>query len=216
MSYISGWFGSLIQYFFHLTGSYGWAIIILSVLLRILTAPVQHMQVLSARRMQAVEPLRKAIEKRYKGDPKRIQEETARLWKEHKVSPTAGCLPLLVQLPILWAFFGALSHLQYQGTASFWWIADLSRPDPWILPILAGVTTFLQSKLTMPNTQTDTASQTMLYMMPLLILWMSRSFAAGLSLYWVVTNLLAIAQQVIYPAGGRKRGPVPEKGAAAS
>jgi len=146
--------------FFQLTGNYGVAIIIVSVILRILIAPTQHYQIISGKRLKEVEPLRKALEKRYKGDPKRLQEETSRLYKEHKVNPMASCLPLLVQIPIIWAFFTALRTFEYLGPANFLWIADLSQPDLWILPIIAGVTTYLQSKLTMP-TGTDSTSQMM-------------------------------------------------------
>ncbi len=210
MSYITKLLSDVIQYFFHLTGNYGWAIVIVSVILRLLVAPAQHAQIASVVRTKEVEPLRKAIEKRYKGDQKRIQEETLRLYRAHKINPMAGCLPLLIQLPILWAFFGALRSMNYAGVPSFLWIADLAKPDPWVLPILAGVTTFVQSKLTTPTTQADSTSQMMLYMMPLLIIWMSRSFAAGLSLYWVVSNLFAILQQLVYPAG-KNRTPKPKE-----
>lgn len=210
MSYITRLLSDVIQYFFHLTGNYGWAIIIVSVILGILIAPAQHLQIVSAKRTKEIEPLRKAIEKRFKGDPKRIQEETMRLYRAHKVNPMAGCLPLLIQLPIIWAFFGALRNLTYTGVPSFFWIADLSKPDPWILPILAGVTTYLRSKLTTPPTEGDSTSQMIIYMMPLLIIWMSRSFAAGLSLYWVVSNLLSILQQLVYPAG-KDRTPKPKE-----
>jgi YidC/Oxa1 family membrane protein insertase len=192
--------------FFQLTGNYGVAIIIVSVILRILIAPTQHYQIISGKRLKEVEPLRKALEKRYKGDPKRLQEETSRLYKEHKVNPMASCLPLLVQIPIIWAFFTALRTFEYLGPANFLWIADLSQPDLWILPIIAGVTTYLQSKLTMP-TGTDSTSQMMQIMMPLLIIWFSRSFAAGLALYWVVSNIVSILQQLIVPAGGRRIAP---------
>jgi len=212
LAYISHLLSDVIQYFFQVTGSYGWAIIIVSIILRIVVAPAQHVQMAQAKRTKVIEPLRKALEKKYKGDPKRIQEETMRLYKTHNIKPLAGCLPLLIQLPIIWAFFGALRALTYTGATSFWWIADLGQPDPWILPVLAGVTTFIQSKLTMPPTQGDTTSSTLLYMMPLLILWMSRSFAAGLSLYWVVSNVLSIVQQLVYPAGGRTR-PSPKEAA---
>jgi YidC/Oxa1 family membrane protein insertase len=212
LAYISHLLSDVIQYFFQLTGSYGWAIIIVSTILRIVVAPVQHVQMVQAKRTKGIEPLRKAIEKRYKGEPKRIQEETMRLYKTHNIKPLASCLPLLIQLPIVWAFFGALRDLTYTGATSFWWIADLGQPDPWILPVLAGATTFIQSKLTMPPTEGDTTSSTLLYMMPLLILWMSRSFAAGLSLYWVASNVLSIVQQLIYPAGGRSR-PLPKEAA---
>ncbi|MEW6031894.1 MAG: YidC/Oxa1 family membrane protein insertase [Bacillota bacterium] len=202
MNYIAGLVAEAINAFFQVTGNYGVAIIIVSVILRLIIAPAQHIQVASTRRIKEVEPLKKQIEKRYKGDPRRIQEETLRLYREHKINPTAGCLPMLLQIPIIWAFFVALRDFDYQGAASFLWIADLSQPDPWILPLLAGVTTYFVSKVTTPVTQ-DSTSQMMLYMMPLLLVWFARQFAAGLALYWVVSNIVSVLQQLIYPAGGR-------------
>lgn len=202
MDFLADFFTNSIQALYGFTGNYGWAIILFSVILRILIAPTQHMQVASSRRLREIDPLRKAIEKRYKGDQKRIQEETMRLYKEYKINPMASCLPLLLQLPIIWAFFTALRTFEYVGPANFLWIGDLAAVDPWVLPILSGITTYVQSKVTMPPSS-DPTSQTMLYIMPIFIVWVSRQFPAGLALYWVTSNVVSILQQFIYPAGGR-------------
>lgn len=212
MDYIVKGLSDVIQFFFELTGSYGWAIIILTVIIRLLLAPLQHLQVKQAAKTRELEPLRKQIEKRFRGDPKRIQEETLRLYRAQKVNPMAGCLPLLVQLPILIAFFSALNNMHYSGVPAFWWIADLSKPDPIILPVLVGITTFVQSKQTTGPSQDDATSQMLLYLMPLLVAWMSTRFAAGLGLYWVVSNLVAILQQLVFPAG-RTGKPKPKEAA---
>jgi len=207
IAWLAELFEGAVQSLFEATGNYGWAIIVFSVILRILIAPTQHMQIASSKRLREVEPLRKAIEKRYKGNPKRIQEETMRLYREYNISPLAGCLPMLLQIPIIWAFFIALRTFEYQGDAGFLWIEHLGQPDPWILPIIAGVTTFLQAKVTMPASSGDSpqqaTQQTFLYVMPLFIVWVSRQFPAGLALYWVVSNIVSILQQLIFPAGGR-------------
>jgi len=203
LGFINQFFIDAINAIWQVTGDYGLAIIIFSVILRILIAPAQHIQMASTRRLREVAPLRQAIEKRYKGNPQRIQEETMRLYKEYNISPTASCLPFLLQIPIIWIFFSVMRNFEYLGPANFLWIADLSQPDLWILPILAGVTTFLQSKITMPPTDGENFSQTMLYVMPIFIIWVSRQVPAGLALYWVVSNVFAVVQQLVYPPGGR-------------
>jgi len=205
VAFVSQFFIDTINAIWQVTGDYGLAIIIFSVLLNLLIAPAQHMQMASTRRLQEVAPLRQAIEKRYKGDSKRIQEETVRLYKEYNVSPTASCLPFLLQIPIIWIFFSVMRNFEYLGPANFLWIADLSQPDLWVLPILAGVTTFIQSKVTMPTATADGGgtSQMMLYMMPIFLIWISRQFPAGLALYWVTSNTFRTLQQLIFPPGGR-------------
>ncbi len=208
MSYIYHALTVAIEFFYRLTGNYGWAIIILSVLFSLLTAPVQHMQFKTTQRTQEFDKLRKEIEKRYKGDKKRIQEETVRLMRQQGFSPTAGCLPLIVQMFLVIAFFGALRSLKYTAAPSFYWIPDLALPDPWILPALAGVTTFLRSKLTTPQTadpNMQMQSQLLLYIMPIFVAWMATKLAAGLAIYWVVANVVSVVQQLVYPAGGRRR-----------
>jgi len=206
---LSYWILQAINYLTHLTGNYGWAIIILSVALSLATAPIQHLQLVNQSKTQEFDRLRKDLEKRYKGDKQRIQEETVRLMRSQKFSPLKGCLPMIIQMIFIFAFFGALRSLTYTEAPSFLWIKDLAKPDLFVLPALAGITTFLRSKLTTP-TSADPAMQTqqkiMLYGMPVFVAYMSFKFAAGLSLYWVVANVVSVLQQVFYPAG-KQRGP---------
>jgi YidC/Oxa1 family membrane protein insertase len=120
------------------------------------------------------------------------------LYKENNANPMSGCLPLLIQMPILIALYRSLYTFQYITVehAGFIWIATLSTKDPYyILPVVAAVTTFLQSKMTMSTN--DPTQRTMLYMMPLLIGWISISLPAGMVLYWCVFNLVGMAQQYI-------------------
>ncbi len=212
---LSYWILQAINYLTHLTGNYGWAIVILSVVLSLATAPIQHMQLLNQSKTQEFDRLRKDIEKRYKGDKQRIQEETVRLMRSQKFSPLQGCLPMIIQMIFIFAFFGALRSLTYTEAPSFLWIKNLAKPDLLVLPALAGITTFLRSKLTTP-TNADPAMQTqqriLLYGMPVFVAYMSFKFAAGLALYWVVANGVSILQQVFYPAGKRRVRKQPQPG----
>lgn len=210
MQFIYNWLSQAIEFFYHLTGNYGWAIIILSVLFSLLTAPIQHSQLKNTQKTQEFDRIKRDIERRYKGDKQRIQEETMRAMRAQGFNPLAGCLPVIIQMFLVIAFFGALRTLTYPGVPSFLWIKDLAKPDPWVLPILAGVTTFLRSKFatpTMPNADpsVQTQQQIMLYIMPVFVAWMSTKLAAGLGIYWVVANVVSTLQQLIYPAGGRRR-----------
>jgi YidC/Oxa1 family membrane protein insertase len=196
------WLTSIVQQglntFYGWTGNYGLAIILVTAVIRVLLAPFQYSQVRSTQKMMALEPHRKALEKKYKNDPQKMNQETMALWKKFGVNPLGGCLPLLLQFPIIIALFRALDKFQYLGPAGFLWIHHLGRPDPlFILPILTGVTTWWQQKISTPAT--DQTQKTMLFMMPVLIAFLSLRFAAGLALYWVVSNFLAILQQYLTP-----------------
>jgi YidC/Oxa1 family membrane protein insertase len=212
---LSYWILQAINYLTNLTGNYGWAIVILSVVLSLAIAPIQHMQIVNQSKTQEFDRLRKDIEKRYKGDKQRIQEETVRLMRSQKFSPLQGCLPMIIQMIFIFAFFGALRSLTYTEAPSFLWIKDLAKPDLFVLPALAGITTFLRSKLTTP-TNADPAMQTqqriLLYGMPVFVAYMSLKFAAGLALYWVVANVVSILQQVFYPAGKQRGRKQPQPG----
>jgi YidC/Oxa1 family membrane protein insertase len=207
---LSYWILQAINYLTDVTGNYGWAIIILSVVLSLATAPIQHLQLVNQSKTQEFDRQRKEIEKRYKGDKPRIQEETVRLMRSEKFSPLQGCLPMIIQIILIFAFFGALRSLTYTEAPSFLWIRDLAKPDLYVLPALAGLTTFVRSKLTTPPSMgADPSAQTqqkiMIYGMPVLVAYMSFKFAAGLALYWVVANVVSILQQLVYPAGGPRR-----------
>ena len=190
------------HYLYHVTEamgipSYALAIIMLTLLLKLALFPLTQKQMKSMRGMQQIQPKIKEIQEKYKQkDPKKMQEQMMQLYKDHNVNPLAGCLPLLVQMPILIALFKALLVFDFKDPehAGFLWITSLSHSDHlYILPLLAGLTTFMQARLT-----TSTADQTqriMLYMMPILIIWISTTVPSGLVLYWIVFNLAGFAQQ---------------------
>ncbi len=179
--------------------SYGIAIIILTVIIKTIFYPLTVKQVKSMKAMQVLQPKMKALQEKFKSDPKRLQQEMGKLYKDAGVNPMAGCLPLLAQMPFLMAMFYALQRIDYGGDPSFLWIANLSHPDPlYILPILSAISTFVVQKQSTANSgsaQTQMQMKIMAVVMPLFIGWISLKFAAGLVIYWIVNNLMQILQQ---------------------
>lgn len=181
--------------------SYALAIILLTVLIKIVLFPLNQKQMHSMRKMQQIQPKIKEIQDKYrKKDPQKMQQKMMELYKEHNVNPMAGCLPVLVQMPILIALFRALSDKNFdfinEAHAGFFWIEKLNMIDPYyILPVLAALTTFMQTRLT--TSPTDQTQKIMLYTMPVFIGWISTTVPAGLVLYWVVFNILGFAQQLL-------------------
>ncbi|ABZ83655.1 stage iii sporulation protein j/oxaa-like protein precursor [Heliomicrobium modesticaldum Ice1] len=200
-------FSSMINFFYIITQqigipSYGLAIILITIVIKMLLYPLSAKQMKSMKVMAELAPKQKALQEKYKKDPQKAQEAMMQLYKEHGVNPLSGCLPLLIQFPILIAFYNGLMAFPYlnEAHATFLWVANLSAPDPYILPLLATATTFLQMKVTPSsaggNPQAEQTQKIMMYSMPLLIGWMAHSFAAGLSLYWVTFNTVGILQQL--------------------
>lgn len=190
--------------------SYGLAIILFTVVVKAVLFPLTYRQLSSMRKLQELAPKQQEIQKKYKKDPQRAQQEVMKLYQKEGVNPFMGCLPLLIQMPILYALFRALTaffdpvhHPAYvdMSRASFLWIGSLGTPDPIILPILAGVGTFLQQWVGMNRGAGtgagDQTQRTMLYIMPIFMAWISRSFPAGLALYWVVFSVVSIAENWI-------------------
>jgi YidC/Oxa1 family membrane protein insertase len=175
---------------FRLTGSYGWAIVLLTVGIRVVLLPLTAAQIRSRTKMQEVTPKLNELRAKFKNDRERLNRETLELWKKHKVNPLGGCLPLLIQLPFVLAVFWALQRVDYRVTPYFLGI-NLAEPEPWVLPILAGAGTFVQSLLMSGG---DPAQRGMLYIAPLMIAWVTRSFPAGLALYWVVTSAVGVVE----------------------
>jgi YidC/Oxa1 family membrane protein insertase len=175
---------------FRLTGSYGWAIILLTACIRVVLLPLTAAQVRSRAKMQEVTPKLNELRAKFKNDRERLNRETLELWKKHKVNPLGGCLPLLIQLPFVLAVFWALQRVEYRVTPYFLGI-NLAEPELWVLPILAGAGTFVQTLLMSGG---DPAQRGMLYVAPLMIAWVTRSFPAGLALYWVVTSAVGVVE----------------------
>ncbi|HEU5163322.1 MAG TPA: membrane protein insertase YidC, partial [Thermoanaerobaculia bacterium] len=185
------------------TLNYGWAIVVLTVIIKILLYPLQHKSMVSMKRMQLVQPKMNAIKERYKKaktDPEQRQKmnmEMMKLYKDEGINPASGCVPLLLQLPILWGFYTLLSRaIELRGAPWILWITDLSVKDPYyITPILMTVTMFIQQWMT--PTTADPAQRKIFLAMPIVFGWLFKEFPSGLVLYWLVQNILSIIQQWI-------------------
>jgi YidC/Oxa1 family membrane protein insertase len=185
------------------TKNYGFAIIVLTILIKIVLYPLQHKSILSMKKMQRVNPKVEAIKARYKkakSDAEQRQKmnvEVMALYQKEGINPMAGCLPMVLQLPILWGFYGLLSRaIELRGAPFILWIHDLSDKDPtFVLPILMTATMFIQTYIT-PSTG-DPSQRKMFLIMPLFFGFLFKDFPSGLVLYWLVQNILTIVQQSI-------------------
>ena len=197
-----------------MVGNFGLAIILLTVIIRGLMFPVAQKQFSSMAQMKAVQPRMKEIQERFKDDKQRQQQEIMKLYKDEKVNPLAGCLPLVIQIPIFFALYKVLVlSIEMRHEPFFLWIKDLSAPDPLtpvnlfgllpfdppsmiaigILPIILGVTMWLQFKLN--PAPPDPVQQQVFAIMPWMMMFIMAPFAAGLLIYWITSNVLTIAQQ---------------------
>jgi YidC/Oxa1 family membrane protein insertase len=176
--------------------AYGWVLVIFGVLVRGLLWPLNQRAMESSIRMQAVAPLLKQVQDRYKNEPERLQREMMRLYKEHNVNPLGGCLPMLLPLPVLFALFFVFANtIEFRGVP-FLWLPDLSRPDPYyIIPILMGLSMYVLTKVGQIGVPPNPQAKTMLYFMPGFMTLLLLRFASGLNLYYAVSNIFSIPQQ---------------------
>ena len=190
-----------LQWIYGFVGNYGWSIVLLTMLINTAISPLRHKSVVSMRKMQALQPQMKAIQDRYAGlkatDPakQKMNTEVMNLYREKGVNPASGCVPMVLQFPVLLAFYSMLSQsIELRGAVFGLWIADLSQPDPYYaIPVLMAVTMFWQTKIT-PSTA-DPAQQKIMLIMPLMFSVMFLKAPSGLVVYWFVSNLWAIGQQ---------------------
>lgn len=177
-------------------GSYGLAIILLTIIIKIILYPLTVKQLKSMRAMQKIQPELKKLQEKYKDKPQIMQQKLMQLYQKEGVNPMAGCLPLLIQMPILMAMYYTLFNFDYGAVEpSFLWLPSLSQTDPlYILPFLSALTTFLQQKISM--TEATGQMKMMMVIMPLFIGFISLNFPAGLVLYWVTMNIVQIFQQL--------------------
>ena len=182
--------------------SYGLTIILFTAVIKLILLPLNIKQIKSQIKMNEIQPETKKIQEKYKKDPKKSQEEVMKLYKEKGVNPLGGCLPLLIQLPILWALFYVFRTLPNIQGVSFLWIPNLAAPDYSffgvirILPILSGATQYLSTLMMTPAGDNPQVKQqgTMNIAMSIFMIFMSWSFSSALVLYWVTNNLLQILQ----------------------
>jgi YidC/Oxa1 family membrane protein insertase len=182
-----------------LGGSFGLSIIVVTLLVRLAILPLMIKQTRSSKAMQALQPEMNALKEKYKSKDQqtqqKLQQETMSLFQKHGVNPLSGCFPLVIQMPVLIGFYHAISRTQVIKEHSFLWF-DLGAPDPiYLLPLIAGATTFIQQKMMMAGTANQNPQMAMmLWMMPIMIIVFAVKFPAALSLYWVVGNIFMIAQ----------------------
>ena len=198
--------------------SYGWAIVMITFIIKVVFWPLTQASTRSMKRMQALQPQMKAIQEKYKDDPVKMNKKVMEFMKEHKVSPLGGCLPMLLQIPVFFGFYRMIqSAIELRG-ARFLWAGDLSQSDtlfvipipilglipgfgipgvglPFnLLPLIMGVTMLWQARLTPPSPGMDPTQAKIMRYMPLIFMVFLYNFSAGLTLYWTVQNLLTIAQ----------------------
>ena len=187
----------VLRFFHEYTHNYGLAIILLTICIKLLFVPLQYKSYKSMKDMQVIQPKVLELQKKLKDDRERLNRELIKLYKDHKVNPVGGCLPMLLQMPVFIALFNILYMTIDLRQAPFvLWISDLSVPDPFfVLPILMGVSMVLQQKI-MPTTMDPTQAKMML-MLPVFLTFIFLNFASGLVLYWFTNNVLTIGQQFV-------------------
>lgn len=194
----------LLNFFYKLIPNYGVAIILLTLLVRVVFWPLTHKSTESAKRMRDVQPKIKAVQEQFKDEPHKLQQEIWKVYRENKVNPFSSCLPMLVQLPVFIALYTVLRSAVELRFAPFLWVADLSEPENLfagvvpplvlnILPLVMAAVTIVQSKLT-PAMGDPMQQKMMTWMMPLMMLFFFYSMPSALSLYWTVSTILAIVQ----------------------
>ncbi|MNM84686.1 Membrane protein insertase MisCA precursor [compost metagenome] len=199
------WWTANVVYYFSLAldtfakwfdGAYGIAILIMVLIVRTLILPLTLKQVKSSKAMQAIQPEMQKIREMYKDNPEQQQQETMKLFQENKVNPMAGCFPLIIQMPVFIALYNSIYYNSAIRDHSFLWL-QLGEPDKlYILPVLAALTTYIQTKMmsSMNPSSMQGPMKFMMFIYPVLIFVMARSFAAALPLYWIFSNLYTIAQ----------------------
>jgi len=194
----------LMLHFSERTGSYGVGIILLTTVVRGALFPLYKQQMESFKRMQTLQPELKRLQERYKDDKQRLADEQMRLYKQMNVNPMASCLPMVLQLPLIYAFY---------DSQAFLWLPSLTKPDPhYILPVLGGLSTYWQTRISM-SLQAGAQQQQMqmmTYLMPVFMFWVFLRLPSGVAVYWVVSNVITIGQQYLTVGalnqGGKAQG----------
>jgi YidC/Oxa1 family membrane protein insertase len=198
-----GWFTVLakpllytLKYFYGYVGNYGIAIIIVTIILKALFFPLTHKSYKSMKDMQKIQPKMAALKEKFKDDRDAMNKAVMELYRDHKVNPLGGCLPMVVQIPVFFALYKALMFsIELRHAPFFLWVTDLADKDPYyVTPVIMGITMFIQQKMT--PSQMDPIQQKMMLALPVVFTFMFLSFPSGLVLYWLVNNILTIGQQM--------------------
>ena len=210
MALIAKPIGLLLTWIYKLVGNYGISLIILTFLVKLVLYPLYAKQIKSTAGMTEMSEKSREIQARYANDKEKMNEEMQKLYAESGFNPASGCLPMLIQFPIIMGLFALLRNpmkymsdpvMMFANHESFLWIKDLAQPDPWILPIAAGLATFFAfsmnnaMNMTQPGAsagQQKAMNAIMKYFFPLSILWLARSYPAGLAIYWAGGQFMQI------------------------
>ncbi len=186
----------LLDFLHTYTHNWGWAIILLTLVVRIILYPLSYKGMVSMQKLKDLTPKMKELQEKYKSDPQKLQMHMMQLYKKHGANPLGGCLPLILQIPVFFAIYRVLYNaVELKSAGWMFWIHDLSLMDPYfILPLLMGISMYLQQALT-PNTITDPTQAKIFKMLPVFFTIFLITFPAGLVLYWTVNNVFSILQQ---------------------
>ncbi|MGL4483480.1 MAG: YidC/Oxa1 family membrane protein insertase [Anaerovoracaceae bacterium] len=203
--------GIALAFIYSLIGNYGITLIVFTVIVKLVLYPLYAMQIKSTAKMSELQPKIKALQQKHKNDKETLNMKMAELYKEEKFNPAGGCLPMLIQMPIIFGLFSLLRNpMAYMNSGemlfavheSFLWMTDLSQPDKWVLPILAGIATYISFSQTQAQQSTAQMGQMggmmkmMKYVFPVMIVLMGRSFPAGLTIYWFIGQVVQIGINV--------------------
>lgn len=190
----------LLEYLYDLCGNWGWAIVLLTLIVRVVLYPLTYRGMVSMQKLKDLAPKMKELQTRYKDDPQKLQIHMMDLYKKHGANPIGGCLPLILQIPVFFAIYRVLHNaVELKSSAWILWINDLSAIDPYfVLPVLMGLSMYVSQKLT-PSNFTDPMQEKIFKMLPLIfaIFFIVFPFPAGLVLYWTVNNIFSIIQQML-------------------
>lgn len=206
MNAISNLLGHILRIIFEFVNNYGWSIIVFTLFVRLLLVPLMVKQIKSQKAMQDIQPKIKEIQEKYKNKPEKQQEELMKIYQEAKINPLSGCLPLLIQMPILIGLFNVLRDPVTYGVfaneaalkaadTGFLWIQSISSTKNISLALLSGISAyFMQKMMTTGDEQTENMMKSMTYVMSAMSLFWGYTFQAGLAIYWITSNLFSIAQ----------------------
>ena len=197
--------GWLMTKLYSIVGNYGITLVIVTVIVKFALYPVYKKQILSTAGMSDMQPRMQELQRKYANDKEKLNEKMAELYKEEGFNPMGGCLPMIVQMIVIMGLFALLRNpmvyvssdeMYFAIHEGFLWIQDLSQPDLWILPILAGVATFFSfwlNQQTNPNPQTGNfMMKAMQYFFPIMIVWLARTYPSGLAIYWFISQFMQI------------------------
>ena len=198
--------GWLMTWLYGIIGNYALVIIIITAVVKFLLYPVYKNQILTTANMADMQPKIQEIQRKYANDKETMNQKLAEFYQEENYNPAKGCMPMIIQMVVIMALFAVLRNpmtyisseeMYFAIHESFLWIRDLSQPDIWILPLLAGVFTFLSqwlNKLTNPTMQgsSNMMMTVMMYFFPIMIVWLARSYPSGLALYWFVGQFIQV------------------------